>query len=257
MKRERIGASAERRSAAPPASLRAQIWALGPTLLLLYAATSLVLMGGLGLAFWSGLPVSDLLRDPAAVTGAHPLVGLFSNIGVLLWAATAAICFFCAALRRTGLVRRRCALFLLASGGITLVLLVDDFFLVHEQVAAWSEPFEAALFAAYALVLLVHIAAFRRIVFETDYLLVFLAMSFFVASALIDVLPGWHLSFVLEDAFKLLGIVSWLAYFARTGFQEIKAGSQKDAAPKDRTLPKVRAAQPAAEPSTPPLSRVP
>jgi hypothetical protein len=59
-------------------------------------------------------------------------------------------------------------------------------------------------------------------------LLVF-ALFWFAASLAIDqfghrrIVRGFYL---LEDGFKLLGIVSWLAYFARTAYVSVAAMSR-------------------------------
>ena len=41
--------------------------------------------------------MGDLTRDPAAILDVPVYVGFLSQIGILLWAATAAICLFSAA----------------------------------------------------------------------------------------------------------------------------------------------------------------
>ena len=46
------------------------------------------------------ISVVDLTRDIAVVAGVHPLTGMVSNIGILLWCAAAAICLFSSSVLR-------------------------------------------------------------------------------------------------------------------------------------------------------------
>ncbi len=42
------------------------------------------------------LHISRLTRDPAAITGQSPLIGIISNIGGITWLASATVCIFSA-----------------------------------------------------------------------------------------------------------------------------------------------------------------
>ena len=70
-----------------------------------------------------GVPVPFMTRDIAALGHLHPLAGVLSNLGILLWAATAAICLFVAVTERGRLSAPvvRCLLFAgLLSAWLTL-----------------------------------------------------------------------------------------------------------------------------------------
>ena len=41
-----------------------------------------------------GWDIGILTRDPAATVGFHPLYGAISTVGMLLWCASATLCFF-------------------------------------------------------------------------------------------------------------------------------------------------------------------
>src|SRR4051812_13660513 len=67
----------------------------------------IILLGLLGVAaglmvvvihLTTGHFISDMTRDPAAVTGSEIYIGILSNVGILGWAAVAAVCFFSASL---------------------------------------------------------------------------------------------------------------------------------------------------------------
>jgi hypothetical protein len=171
------------------------------------------------------------MRDPTSVARISPFTGVTSNIGVLLWCATSAICLFTAAV-----LRRRTsgmAPFLLSSGLFTLVLLLDDLFLFHEVVfPVYLAVPEVVLYVLYGVFMLALLVRFFRLIGQTEFELLLLALAYFGLSLLLDIvlallhrrLPG-HL--LLEDGFKLLGIVFWAAYFVRASFHSISSNLVK------------------------------
>ena len=70
---------------------------LRPVLLPAYLTALLGLCVLAWISSTTGVPVSNLTRDPLAVMGAPVYTGLLSNLGILLWCATAAITLFGAA----------------------------------------------------------------------------------------------------------------------------------------------------------------
>lgn len=62
------------------------------TLLWLVPAALLLLLVASG-CYILDLPVSRFTRDPLAITEGHPLYGFVSNVGAILWSASAAFCF--------------------------------------------------------------------------------------------------------------------------------------------------------------------
>ena len=80
------------------------------------------------------VPVYQFMGDTSSIANIHPLSGLLSNIGVLLWCGAATICFFVAgALKQTR--NYKIINFFLASACLSTYLLIDDFFLFHEKLA--------------------------------------------------------------------------------------------------------------------------
>jgi hypothetical protein len=190
-------------------------------LLLVYAGTVAVLAA---IGSWSaahGLPPYLLTRDPAAIHGTSAFLGALSNLGVLLWAAAASVMLFTAGLLgsqgRAGEARG----FLAQAGVFTAWLLLDDLFMLHERSLPdrFGVP-QPLLLAVYGGLVILLLARHRGLIARTDYRPLALACGFFACSATLDQGPGdWHewTSLVLvEDGAKLLGIVSWLVYFAAT-----------------------------------------
>jgi hypothetical protein len=161
------------------------------------------------------VPVASLTRDMAALAHVHPLIGVVSNVGVLLWCATAAICLFSRnVLRQQG--RHVEARFLLWAGILTSGLLLDDLFMIHEYIApVHFHVNEKVILACHAGGFGAYLLSHRRLILADNYQLLAAAMVLFAASVLVDISDGhgW-LSNLAEDGFKLLGIASWLGYHA-------------------------------------------
>ena len=183
-------------------------------LLVLYLANVALLFIVLFAALRMKIPVSSLTRDMAAIAKVHPFTGLVSNVGILLWCSTAAICLFSSnLLRRRG--AHQAAGFLLWAGLMSAGLLVDDFLMLHESLAPVHLGLnEKVVLASYACITAAYLLRHRRLILEGDYWLLAAAMVLFGGSMLLDLANGsgwWRLA---EDGFKLLGISSWFAYHA-------------------------------------------
>ena len=166
----------------------------------------------------TGEALSQFTKDPAMLAGAHPFLGVVSHIGVLIWAAAAAICLFTAAvLHRMRQATERTKL-LLVAGLLTAWLTLDDFFMLHE----WLFPLvlgvpQPLVFGMYAGTMGVFLYRFGRAIARTDYLLLAIALCSFALSIGTDELPAawfaWDYLSLIEDGAKLVGIVSWFGYF--------------------------------------------
>jgi hypothetical protein len=160
------------------------------------------------------IALSSLTRDMAAIAQVHPLIGVVSNVAVLLWCAAAAICLFSASLLRQRGLRAE-ARFLMWGGLMTVVLLVDDLFMIHEYIAPIHlHVNEKVILAGDAIAAGVYLLIHRRLILSANYQLLAAAMVLFTASMAVDFADGqgwWNLA---EDGFKVLGIASWLGYHA-------------------------------------------
>lgn len=170
------------------------------------------------------IPLGNLTRDPLATVNQPFYIGFFSNIGVLFWCGAAAICLFTFALLQNYYRSRKIHSFILSSGIISSILLLDDLFLIHEQVAPkYLFIPEKLVYLIYAVMLLVYLVKFRKTILKTDFSWLLLAFGWFALSLVFDkgiiplspALVERGFDFYLEDAAKLLGIVSWFTYFAK------------------------------------------
>jgi hypothetical protein len=119
-----------------------------------------------------------------------------------------------------------------------LWLLIDDLFQLHENfstllfgvkanIAQTNRPLqhllETIVFGIYGSLFALYIFYFRKLIYQTDLLVLILALLFFAISIVIDVLfEGMKGDFILEEGFKLLGIISLLTYYIRACYQTIK-----------------------------------
>lgn len=169
------------------------------------------------LAMWyvdgKGVAIEILIREPAAQFNFWPFSGLFSHAGVFALVATGVVCLFASnhAVADRGLLR------LIAV--YSLVLALDDFFLVHDDILPRKGIPETATYATYLLVGAIVAFRWRRELFATRHAALFLAGALLAASVAFDVVtPYSRLELVVEDSLKLAGLCVWAAYWiARAG----------------------------------------
>ena len=198
--------------------------ALGVLLLAALPILVLFMLGVLG-----DRPLYDLTRDPAAITGSSALNGALSTLGLMLWAATVGICALTLGLLREWRVKGPAPRFFFWAGGLTLLLLLDDAFLVHERVlpGLLDLPGEVMLFV-YGLALLAYLWLLRWLPFEEEAIYLAGAGLLFGLSLALDyVLPFSSRGTFAEDSFKFLGIVFWLVFHGRMAQRCLRLGAHR------------------------------
>jgi hypothetical protein len=204
--------------------LYGQLRAVFPLIVVLYVPALALLGAAVAISVWTGIPIASFTRDPASLMDANPFLGVLSNVGVLLWAFCAGICFFAAAVLRAKARRSDWPAFFLFAGLITAVLLGDDFFLLHDKVLPTHLHIgESVIVPFYAVIVVGYLLRFRVSILRTHYLLLVLALGLFGLSLAVDQVPKtvipWH--HLYEDGFKLLGIVGWFGYFVSSAFAAV------------------------------------
>jgi hypothetical protein len=115
--------------------------------------------------------------------------------------------------------------FLAVSGGFSLLLGVDDLFLLHDHLfpKLFHVP-ENYFYFLYLLAFLVYLICFIRRIIQYEYLLFGAALLFFLMSRRVFVtLPFFDQFMTTGDMLKYFGIVFWLAFFYRTALFEVSA----------------------------------
>ncbi|MBO6607593.1 hypothetical protein [Psychroserpens sp.] len=167
------------------------------------------------------VPLKVLTRDIVSTGDLPVYIGLLSQLGIFIWAATAAICLFASQVLHSKGNQR----YLIIASAISLYLGIDDAFLLHESVFPAIGIHQKIVIASYGLLMAVFLWNYRKTILSTDYLLMAIAFICFATSILIDNL-FWKrsplITNLLEDGAKFVGLVAWITYFARTAKQFIR-----------------------------------
>lgn len=160
------------------------------------------------------IPFKEITGDPALTFGAHPFTGIISNIGVLLWSATCAILLFTFLLfQKTGSGQN--SLFLLCSGIITGILLIDDLFMLHDYIFYSIGLNQYVMYSLYLIIFIAYFTFFRNSLIKMpNKILLILAFIFLGSSVGLDiVLKSEGIQYFFEDGLKLFGITSWFLFY--------------------------------------------
>ncbi len=178
----------------------------------------------------AGISISYFTRDPSAIMGEPFYIGLLSNLGILLWCSSAVTCLFSFIVFQGVVKHTEFALFFLFSSVLTIVLLFDDLFLIHESVFPhYLNIPEKFFYVSYVIALLAYLARFRKTILKTEFLLLLLALNFFGLSIIIDLFQQtFHLlrpslADLIEDFSKFLGIIGWCTYFVRVCTKQVRS----------------------------------
>jgi hypothetical protein len=189
---------------------------------------SIVAFGALlTLSFAADNPVTYAVADHQQFTGSR-FIGLTTTAGLLVWAAALAVCLF--PLSASAPADRA---FFWASAGVTLMLLVDDWLLIHEyfgglpDVEASSHAgdfLEAAVLAAFAAVFALYARRhWDRLTTAGGRIFLGAALALFVASSAVDfhkllfeldvASDLFTFAILAEEGLKFAGIVFWLLFY--------------------------------------------
>ncbi|MFZ9851164.1 MAG: oxidoreductase [Vulcanococcus sp.] len=164
----------------------------------------------------AGIGTELVIRDLAQTCGQPLGVGLLSNLGYLLWISAAAIALF-TALSGVGAVRGRERQLLISGGLFSLLLCLDDMFLLHDRYI--GSTFLYSLYAIFALLILFRFRAQVQALGGGSFLLaVVLLGSSVMLDQLQEVIPvAYDRVQLVEEGAKFLGIATWLAFWWQAG----------------------------------------
>lgn len=203
-------------------NLYAQIRSIKLTLLVIFIVTVVLLGVVFVLHLQTGVSMGKLTRDPATALQGSAYIGFLSQIGIFFWAGSSTVCLFTTYILANISGNLQLEKFFFRSGLLSLVLGFDDVFMLHEICSARTGIPEEIIFAGYLGLLLLWLFKFYSIIFRTEYLLLGMALIFFGLSIVIDITkPNIKYMVLFEDGAKLIGILSWLAYFFRCGYLAI------------------------------------
>lgn len=165
----------------------------------------------------SFVPINVLTRDPVAFLKGYFYMGALSYVGILFWCATVAVCAFSGLLLHQWRSPGRIIAWLVFASVVTATLMIDDLFLIHDQVFPDVLGLhEGYAFALYGSMVLLLFGWFRKQFWASRLTYLMGAIALLGLSLVIDGLPFLEANeagIFVEDGLKLLGIVSWFLYF--------------------------------------------
>lgn len=157
-------------------------------------------------------------RDLSSIAGGHPLYGVFSTLGIILWASAASVCWFTYFIYRKNVDKTQ-KRFLLLTAILTLWLLLDDAFEIHEFMAPYHLHIQQEyIYGIYIILIIGYMIYFFRSILKTEYFLFFLACLFIGLSVGLDFLVdyfGKEVPTAVEDGLKFFGVGVWFLYCVR------------------------------------------
>lgn len=195
---------------------------------ILISVFALVLLLLIVAGLQSKIPTDILMREPQAVSGHQWYVGFFSNLGAVIWSLTAGISLFTAhVLARHSSQLDICRL-LVGGGLLTLLLMADNLFLLHDQVfSGYLGLGKIPIFGAYGFLACSFLVTSRAAIFRSAWPLLIAALGCFGLSIVFDLFfnelgVAIGRGQLLEDGLKLLGIVIWFSYFTLVSYDALR-----------------------------------
>ena len=215
-----------------------QLWRV---LFFLYLPIGLLFLVVGGLSRVSGNVTLSLLMRDTAIMGRLPFyAGLGPKVETVLWSASLTVCLFTLyALQRRADHFAGTRRFLLQVAILTGLLMMDDIFLFHGEIAPKLLNIGGhVVIAAYLVMAIVMLTSNRTEILSSEYLILLLALGLFGASIASDAfskltggLPQFldQIRVFLEDALKFAGTATWLTYFVRYAIQKFESLSNERA----------------------------
>ena len=203
--------------------LKAIIVAITPSLITYALAINLSAMAGI-----KGILV---IRDLAQTCDSALGIGLISNLGYLLWIATASIALFTAYSTPTNSQHKLKEL-LLCGGWFSFILCIDDMFLLHDRYIG-----QTFLYVVYAIFAFLIIFRFRDELIKNGGEIFILAATLLAFSILtdkfqrdiVDILPvKYETTQIFEEGVKFLGISSWFYFWWTTSSKFIRKAASHE-----------------------------
>jgi hypothetical protein len=207
-----------------------QLRTLWRLLLAIYVPVLILLFGAAALSqLIPQLTIPDLIQDLSSLGHLPFYAGALSQLGLLFWSASTTLCFFIYfCLKKMKNPRQEALNFMLFAGLLNGYMMLDDTYMLHDEVFPDYLRFipEKAAVLALGVAVLAFLYFNRREILRGEYGLMFLALVLFGLSVALDAIPTElyeYLYFLekvehlLEDGAKLAAIVTWGVYYARYG----------------------------------------
>ena len=218
-----------------------QIYSLRRVLFFIYIPSFILfIIAGALVLLKPDLFIQDFLRDVTSLGDLPFYAGSISQLGLLLWSAATTLCLFTYfGLKRNDPSRKESLNFLLFAGLLSGYLLLDDAFLLHEELIPEYIKFmpEKAVILLLGTAMLAFLYFNRSEIIRNEYGLLALTYLFLGVSVFFDLIPNRFypgiedidsIEYFMEDGAKFLAIVTWVTFFVRYSFQQfLKQDFQK------------------------------
>jgi hypothetical protein len=195
----------------------------GKIILITILVLNTILLITWGISSLRALPIEYLLEDAASLLGYDQFIGFLTPIGVVVLAAGIGAVLLLAVVKKKDINQgdRQIFMALVFLAGVSLFLLIDDLFLMHERVfTGWFQIGERRIFLAYGLIFAILFYVNRKGILSGP--IIFLVISFllFGASMASDLLTDkvslnatmTNSMKMLEEAAKLGGYLFWTVF---------------------------------------------
>ncbi len=164
------------------------------------------------------IPFKDFSRDILQTFNSDFYIGAFSQLGLIFWTSSAAVLLFTSIVIRSG-NNKTMFNFLFYFGILTLVLLADEGFLLHEQVFRFYLNMPEKITQLLYIISAAAIFYFnRKSLLKTNLPILSAALVFIILSIIADKnsdLLGTA-GHIFEDGLKFTGILLWFTYSLET-----------------------------------------
>ena len=175
-------------------------------------ATFIVIIGVYLVSVIKKVPPGFMTTDSLQTAKFPWYTGFLSNLGVIVWSISIGCCFLGAILLSNN---RQAAHFLIATGTLSIVLVMDDMFRLHDGLlpSRLHIP-EFISYFAYGLVFAIYLFSFYHIILsDISFLLLAGSLLFFGASIIFGmVTPYSSVQTFIKDSLKFIGIALWVTY---------------------------------------------
>lgn len=197
---------------------------------------ALLLAGGLVVValLWVALDTTlyELTGDPLAVAEVGPHVGFLSNLGMLFWASGAGVSLWASFVPdRDGSTEGGLRRLLRDAGLLTVVLVVDDLFMIHDHLIPEHTPVpEWAVLLVIAALVVLFLIRHRSTFVRTPWLCLTIAVAAFGLMLVVDLLESsapLPLHHAFEEGSKLAGILYWTWWLMLTARVHVLGSVQR------------------------------
>ncbi|WP_422079673.1 hypothetical protein [Ulvibacterium sp.] len=172
-----------------------------------------------------GFGIMEILRDPAQQSGTSSFLGFMSNIGIWLWISSAAICFFFVFAPRK-VVRKNFRELFFLTGMLSILLAIDDFFMIHDRYVN-----QKICYLAYAIFAVTLFIRHYKTIIRLEGFAFLLAGAFLALSIFTDLIQSrvplsYEYVQVIEEGFKFTGAATWLYFNTRVPYSLLNTNCQ-------------------------------